>query len=279
MWMLLKSVIGPISREHRSESRFARVLPCPLRAGQRRGVLRGTSLALQRGDRRDATAGSGAIGKLPDGCCRWVPRAEDVAPPIHSPLCRCGRSSTIFAGAWSASALLLLLLGSWIFAPGCWARLVRWCFPDYHAAGIPADPGRCIPKTSGVALGHAPSRVGRGRGTAVGSGIPHPGVSAVRRFHEPGRHRPDALPRSLRHTRQLLEWQTSSEAERNARTDLAGFYATMWSRRSWRFIGIAVLPFRQSDQLLWRSRSWACGWPRPGWRGGSASRFRNPRWI
>ena len=36
------------------------------------------------------------------------------------------------------------------------------------------------------------------------------------------------LVRSLLTGKRLLEWQTSSEVERNARTDLAGFYATMW---------------------------------------------------
>ncbi len=51
--------------------------------------------------------------------------------------------------------------------------------------------------------------------------------------------------------RRLLEWQTSSEAERTTHSDLAGFYATMWIAPAVALAGGFLVGARQPDLLPW----------------------------
>src|SRR5204863_9181801 len=65
-----------------------------------------------------------------------------------------------------------------------------------------------------------------------------------------------------------LEWQTASEAERNARTDLASFYATMWIEPFLALLILFYLLLRQPEQLsiaapilaLWAGAPWIAWW-------------------
>jgi hypothetical protein len=66
----------------------------------------------------------------------------------------------------------------------------------------------------------------------------------------------------------LLEWQTASEAERNARTDLRSFYATMWIEPVLALLTLFYLLLRQPDDLsivtpilvLWIGAPWIAWW-------------------
>ncbi|HEX3800185.1 MAG TPA: glucoamylase family protein [Verrucomicrobiae bacterium] len=58
------------------------------------------------------------------------------------------------------------------------------------------------------------------------------------------------LARLLFTRKRLLQWQTSSDAERNARTDLQSFYATMWIAPAIAFAALLALVFTQPDQLF-----------------------------
>jgi hypothetical protein len=66
----------------------------------------------------------------------------------------------------------------------------------------------------------------------------------------------------------LLEWQTASEAERNARTDLRSFYATMWIEPVLALLTLFYLLLRQPDHLpiaapilvLWLGAPWIAWW-------------------
>ena len=58
------------------------------------------------------------------------------------------------------------------------------------------------------------------------------------------------LVRVLFTRKQLLEWQTSNEADRNARTDIAGFHQTMWFAPAFAVAMFGWLIFEQPGQLL-----------------------------
>ena len=76
----------------------------------------------------------------------------------------------------------------------------------------------------------------------------------------------DAIGRTLLRLlitrKRLLEWQTSSEAEKTARTNLASFYATMWIAPLVALVSGRFLVWRQPAQLplaLPAARHLACG--------------------
>ena len=66
----------------------------------------------------------------------------------------------------------------------------------------------------------------------------------------------------------LLEWQTSSEAERTARSDIIGFIASMWITPVIAFASGVILLFKQPDQLAlalpivsaWLVAPWIAWW-------------------
>jgi cyclic beta-1,2-glucan synthetase len=57
------------------------------------------------------------------------------------------------------------------------------------------------------------------------------------------------LTRQLITRKQLLEWQTASEVEQNAHTDLAGFYRTMWVSPVLAAVALVFLLVEQPGQL------------------------------
>jgi cyclic beta-1,2-glucan synthetase len=82
----------------------------------------------------------------------------------------------------------------------------------------------------------------------------------------------DAIGRTLLRLlvtrKRLLEWQTSSDAERTSRTDLAGFYATMWIAPAVALVTGVFLAATQPAQLpvalpilgLWLAAPWIAWW-------------------
>jgi cyclic beta-1,2-glucan synthetase len=82
----------------------------------------------------------------------------------------------------------------------------------------------------------------------------------------------DAIGRTLLRLlvtrKRLLEWQTSSDAERTTGTSLAGFYATMWIAPLIALLGVAALAVLQPAQLfpalpllgLWFTAPWIAWW-------------------
>jgi cyclic beta-1,2-glucan synthetase len=76
------------------------------------------------------------------------------------------------------------------------------------------------------------------------------------------------LVRLLVTRKRLLEWQTSSDAERTSRTDLAGFYATMWIAPAVALVTGVFLAATQPAQLpvalpllgLWLAAPWIAWW-------------------
>ncbi|MBK8002075.1 MAG: hypothetical protein IPK15_26110 [Verrucomicrobia bacterium] len=82
----------------------------------------------------------------------------------------------------------------------------------------------------------------------------------------------DAIGRTLLRLlvtrKRLLEWQTSGDAERNTRADLAGFYATMWIAPFIATGTIVVLALTRPDQLAlalpilgtWLAAPWIAWW-------------------
>ncbi len=124
-------------------------------------------------------------------------------------------------------ALLLLIIGSWWLVPGC------GCVGVMLVIGVIAIPAFLSIFVSGVrkpddlpwgmhlrALGAAVARQ-FGQIFLTLAFLPYDAFVSL-----------DAIGRTLLRVwithRRMLEWQTSSDAERTARTDLAGFYATMW---------------------------------------------------
>jgi cellobiose phosphorylase len=82
----------------------------------------------------------------------------------------------------------------------------------------------------------------------------------------------DAIGRTLLRLlvthKRLLEWQTSSDAERALRTGVAGFYATMWTAPAVALLSGVVLITRHASQLplalpilgLWLAAPWIAWW-------------------
>ncbi len=76
------------------------------------------------------------------------------------------------------------------------------------------------------------------------------------------------LVRLLVTHKRLLEWQTSSDSERTSRADLAGFYATMWVAPSLALAAGLFIVFRQPSQLafalplllVWLAAPWIAWW-------------------
>jgi cyclic beta-1,2-glucan synthetase len=73
--------------------------------------------------------------------------------------------------------------------------------------------------------------------------------------------------------RHLLEWVTSGEVARGARTDLAGSYAAMWFAPAIAFASAVSLGVMQPVHRLVTVPFF--GWLRPGSRGGSACRWNS----
>ena len=220
---------GTFSGEHDAEPRLAGISPCALGAGQRRGVLRGISFPLQRGHRPAAPLDS---GRLADHAVAAAAGSR-AGRPTHRQsalrVCRSGKFSTIFDAAWSRSRCC-----SCCSAAGC-------SLPELGGLG------RCSSSRSSrvpgllVGAGRAVSQAGancRGRCicAAIGElvrtptrpGFAHSGVPAVRCLHQPGRHRADVVAPARDAQTAPGMANVAAMPSRRARSDLAGFYATMW---------------------------------------------------
>jgi cellobiose phosphorylase len=164
-------------------------------------------------------------------------------------------------------ALLLLLLGSWLLVtelggfgsvlvlaiitlPGLLAALVTAVFKPAdlawgrHLRGVAATGGRQLAQIL-LTLAFLP-------------------YDAFISLDAIGR----TLLRLLVTHRRLLEWQTSGDAERATRADLAGFYATMWFAPAVAVLSGCLLEVFQPDQWpgalpflgLWLAAPWIAWW-------------------
>ena len=126
------------------------------------------------------------------------------------------------------AALLLLLLGSWILLPDLGAIGPLLVLAIITLPGPAVDRRRTLPQAAGSArcrctcaglAGASARQLGQALLTFVF--LPYDAFISL-----------DAVVRTLVRLlftrKRLLEWQTAGEAERAARSGLAGFYATMW---------------------------------------------------
>ena len=100
---------------------------------------------------------------------------------------------------------------------------------DHRAPGIVVGAGRTVAQAGGTAVGDASAGSGRVGRTPARPDLSHPGVPALRRLHQSGRHRADAAAHAgdAQTTPGMANRRVMSERDRRA-PDLAGFYATMW---------------------------------------------------
>jgi len=163
--------------------------------------------------------------------------------------------------------LLLLLFGGWIFFPalaglGSLAVLLIVVLPGFlpAAANIFQKPSEVPWPVHLQALREAAQRQ-VGQVFLTLAFLPHDAFMNL-----------DAIARTLFRLlvsrKRLLEWRTASEAERTARTDLAGFYAAMWVAPAFGIVSVILLAFRNSDHLLlavpllgmWLAAPWLAWW-------------------
>jgi cellobiose phosphorylase len=164
-------------------------------------------------------------------------------------------------------ALLLLLLGSWLLVPqlGSLGLLL--------VVGIVAFPGLLASLVNALRKPHElPWRMHLRE--VAGSGARQLGqifltlaflaYDAFISVDAIGR----TLVRLLVTRKRLLEWQTSSDSERNRRTDLADFYATMWIAPGMGLAAGLLLVMRHPAQLIfalpllgvWLAAPWIAWW-------------------
>ena len=165
------------------------------------------------------------------------------------------------------SALMLLLLGSWMFFPelgglGSLIVLLIITLPGLLPTAVEVfrKPAELPWPLHLRALGGAAGRQ-LGQVFLTLAFLPHDAFMSI-----------DAIGRTLLRLivthKRLLEWQTSSDAERNVRTDLMGFYATMGIAPVIALASAVFLSVRQPEQLLlalpilgiWLAAPWMAWW-------------------
>ncbi|MEO6034061.1 MAG: glucoamylase family protein, partial [Verrucomicrobiota bacterium] len=147
------------------------------------------------------------------------------------------------------SALLILLLGSWMFLPQLGGLGSLVVFLIITLPGLLPTLVEVAQKPSELPWSLHFRALSGAAGRQLGqifltlAFLPHDAYMSI-----------DAITRTLFRLlftrKRLLEWQTSSDAERTARADLLGFYGTMWIAP---FIALAsgvFLALRQPDQLF-----------------------------
>ncbi len=165
------------------------------------------------------------------------------------------------------AALLLFLLGTWLFVPefagvGTLLILTIIVLPGLLAALVNA-----VRKPADLPWRLHLSGVGRAGGRQLGqifltlTFLPYDAFVSL-----------DAIGRTLLRLlithRRLLEWQTSSDSERTTHTGLTGFYATMWIAPAVALVGGFSLVGLQPAQLdvalpflgLWLAAPWIAWW-------------------
>ena len=210
------------------EPRLAGIGLCPLRLGERRETLRRISVPLRRGRRPAASLDSRRLADHAVAAAAGARTRTDGASPIRSPACRGGKFSTTCGAVSSRSRCCFFCSASWLLVPrlgvvGNGARP-----RDHRAAGIAVGslvellrkpeqlPWRCIC-----------GNVGRQR------------TRRSARSYSPWRSCPTTLSSVWTRSggrccacwsRADASWNGKPRAmwRGSARTDLAGFYATMW---------------------------------------------------
>jgi cellobiose phosphorylase len=164
-------------------------------------------------------------------------------------------------------ALLLFLLGTWLFLPALGGRglllvLALITLPGLLAALV-QGARRPVDVPWGMHLGEATRSSGRHLGQILLTlaFLPYDAFISL-----------DAIGRTLLRVlvtrRRLLEWQVSSDSERTPRADLAGFYATMWIAPVIALVTGLLLAFEQPGQLapalpllaVWLVAPWIAWW-------------------
>jgi cellobiose phosphorylase len=164
-------------------------------------------------------------------------------------------------------ALLLFLLGGWLFEPGIGGLGLLVVFgiialPGLLAAGFSAvRKPEDLPWTMHL---HGVAVSGSRQLGQIFLTLAFLAYDAFISLDAIGR----TLVRLLMTRKRLLEWQTSSDSERTARADLADFYATMWVAPGLALAAGLFLVFRQPAQLafalplllVWLAAPWIAWW-------------------
>ena len=109
-----------LPREPDPQPRSAGRLLCPLRAAERRAVVRGIPVPLQRGREPPPPLDSRRLADCALAAARRSRPRRAPAAAIRSRRCRAGRSSTTCGAACVPPALTLLLLLGWTVLPPAW---------------------------------------------------------------------------------------------------------------------------------------------------------------
>jgi cellobiose phosphorylase len=164
-------------------------------------------------------------------------------------------------------ALLLFLLGGWLFEPGLGGLGLLVVFgiialPGLLAAGFSAvRKPEDLPWTMHL---HGVAVSGSRQLGQIFLTLAFLAYDAFISLDAIGR----TLVRLLVTRKRLLEWQTSSDSERTARADLADFYATMWVAPGLALAAGLFLVLRQPAQLafalplllVWLAAPWIAWW-------------------
>jgi cyclic beta-1,2-glucan synthetase len=153
-------------------------------------------------------------------------------------------------------ALLLLLLGNWLLLPELAVGNAAGA-GDHHAPRLVGGGRQPVSQARGTAVGDASARrMAAAGGRQLGqilltlAFLPYDAFISL-----------DAIGRTLLRLlvtrKRLLEWQTSSDAERARARPLAGFYPRCGSCRwsPWT-TGHCAWPSSSRSNCLWRCRSW-----------------------
>jgi len=164
-------------------------------------------------------------------------------------------------------ALLLLLLGGWLFEPGLGGLgllvvLGIIALPGLLAALVSA--GRKPQDLPWKMHLHGVAVTGSRQLGQIFLTLAFLAYDAFISLDAIGR----TLVRLLVTRKRLLEWQTSSDSERTARSDLADFYATMWFAPGLALAAGLFLVFQQPAQLafamplllVWLAAPWIAWW-------------------
>jgi cellobiose phosphorylase len=164
-------------------------------------------------------------------------------------------------------ALLLFVLGSWLFVPqfgglGTWLAVAIIALPGLLSLLVellrkPKPlPWSMHLREMGTACGRTLAQI-----SLTLAFLPYDAFISL-----------DAISRTLLRMlvtrKRLLEWQTSSDVTRTARTDLAGFYGKMWSAPGVALASGILLSAMQPAQLplalpflgLWLAAPWIAWW-------------------
>jgi len=164
-------------------------------------------------------------------------------------------------------ALLLLLLGGWLFEPGLGGMFLLLVFGIISLPGLLAAVFSAVRKPQDLPWKmhlHDVAAVGSRQLGQIFLTLAFLAYDAFISLDAIGK----TLVRLLVTHRRLLEWQTSSDSERTTRADLADFYVTMWVAPSLALTSGIFLVFRHPAQLafalplilIWLAAPWIAWW-------------------